>query len=272
MSSSRAWNSSSMRSAPGESVSAIRCEDTELILRGCSFRRPARAGRSDRDFAAVRVRAARPRAGAARNGRRPSSPITATSTAARPPSGPKVPPTSRCGTARSARPSPSIWFDETRAGAVRRRRAPADAHQHPRRPGPDLPVRGGPVRARVDDCVIARGRSRRRRSPRAGRGPAEPELARPIQPLRSDRRRSSPRRRHLARADLDHGFRGLGADPDGAARGGVAGVRPARLGRSRPAPGAGPGASEPDPGLPAESQGRGDARTSGPARDRSDRS
>ena len=43
----------------GETVSAIRCENTELVLRGCSFRRPTTASFDDREFTAVRVRASR---------------------------------------------------------------------------------------------------------------------------------------------------------------------------------------------------------------------
>ena len=45
---------------PDEPVAAIRGEDTELILRGCSFRRPISTGREGRDVAAVRVHAGPP--------------------------------------------------------------------------------------------------------------------------------------------------------------------------------------------------------------------
>ena len=48
---------------PDEPVAGIRAEDTELILRGCSFRRARSAGRNGRDLAAVRVQAVPPRTG-----------------------------------------------------------------------------------------------------------------------------------------------------------------------------------------------------------------
>ncbi len=46
---------------PDEPVAAIRAEDTELILRGCSFRRAGTNGREARQVAAIRVNAVPPR-------------------------------------------------------------------------------------------------------------------------------------------------------------------------------------------------------------------
>ena len=119
--------------APGESVSAIRCENTELILRGCSFRRPppATSGRS---------RHSRP-SGCGPRGRGPARPndrprcfadschFDGGQTAMRAEGPADI--TLRDCTLGPA--SPSIWFDDDAIGAAGRRRAPADAHQHPRR-------------------------------------------------------------------------------------------------------------------------------------------
>ena len=256
--------------ASGEPASAIRCEDTELILRGCSFRRPDRAGRSDRDVAAVLRpgRAPGPRGADEAAGRLRRSP--AISTAARPPCGPRGPPTSRCGTARSGPPSPRSGSTKPRserpaAGELRLIHTSILAG-----PGPSSGSTAARCAARVDDCVIAA----------AGREPAalvqvedprnlgwrgRSNLYGSIGPYLNDAGQLVP-------ADISPGLRGVGADLRGTARGGVAGVRVARLGCGRPAPGADPGAREPDSGLPAGSHGSRRRRTSGPARGRSDRS
>ena len=124
-------------------------------LRGCSFRRPDRTAAERPGHRGRPGPGLRGRASAGRRGRRPSSPITAISTAARPPSGPRARPTSRSRDCTLGPAVPSIWFDNTpaersTAGELRLIHTSILAG-----PGPVFRFDGGPVRARVDDCVIA---------------------------------------------------------------------------------------------------------------------
>jgi serine/threonine protein kinase len=140
--------------ASGELASAIRCEDTELDLRGCSFRRGDPASRVVRSQAALFVRASRPRA---RGAERPpavfadSCHFDGGQVAVRA-QGPADVTLKDCtlGPAR-----PSIWFDETRSerpipGELRLSHTSILAGD-----GPVFRFNGGRVRVRVDDCVIA---------------------------------------------------------------------------------------------------------------------
>jgi serine/threonine protein kinase len=140
--------------APGESISAIRCENTELTLRGCSFRRPPQANPDDREFTAVRVRSTRPRAGAVE---RPPALLAVSchfdggQTAMRAEGPADI--TLRDCTLGPA--SPSFWFDETRselpvAGELRLMHSSVLAGT-----GPIFRFEQDFVRVRVDDCVIA---------------------------------------------------------------------------------------------------------------------
>jgi serine/threonine-protein kinase len=138
----------------GEPASAISSEDTELVLRGCSFRRPDRVARGDREAAAVLVRASRP---GLRGAERPPAVFAdychfdGGQTAIRA-QGPADIALRDCTLGPAA---PSIWFDDTRAersvaGELRLIHTSILAG-----PGPVFRFDGGPVRARVDDCVIA---------------------------------------------------------------------------------------------------------------------
>ncbi len=140
--------------APGESVSAIRCENTELTLRGCSFRRPPPATPDDREFTAVRVRATRPRTGAVE---RPPALLAVSchfdggQTAMRAEGPADI--TLRDCTLGPA--SPSFWFDVTRselpvAAELRLMHSSILAGT-----GPIFRLEEDFVRVRVDDCVIA---------------------------------------------------------------------------------------------------------------------
>ncbi len=168
----------------GEARSAIRCEDTELVLRGCSFRRRERAAKDDHGLSAIVVRAARRRDGGAE---RPPA-VFADSChfdggqVAVKSAGPADITLRDCTLGPAG---PSIWFDEARsewplAGELRLIHTSILAGL-----GPVFRFAGGPVRVRVDDCVIAP--AGRAGQPRADRGPAEPELARSFQPVRLDR-------------------------------------------------------------------------------------
>jgi serine/threonine-protein kinase len=140
--------------ASGELASAIRCEDTELDLRDCSFRRGDRASRVDRSQAAIFVRASRPRA---RGAERPPAVFADSchfdggqvAVRAR---GPADVTLKDCTLGPAC---PSIWFDEARSelpipGELRLTHTSMIATD-----GPVFRFDGGPVRVRVDDCVIA---------------------------------------------------------------------------------------------------------------------
>ncbi len=142
----------------GLSLCAIRAEDTELTLRGCSFRRPARrgSGEIDGDLAAIDVRTSRPAPGVYD---RPSGLLadachfdegmTAVRTR-----GPADVTLRDCTLAPA---SPSFWFES--AGTDRA--LPAELRLIHTTimagAGPVLRIEGGPVRVRVDDSAIAAG-------------------------------------------------------------------------------------------------------------------
>jgi serine/threonine-protein kinase len=140
--------------ASGERASAIHCEDTELDLHGCSFRHARRLSPVDRNQAAIFVRASRPRA---RGAERPpavfadSCHFDGGQIAVRAQGPADV--TLRDCTLGPA--GPSIWFDVARSelaipGELRLAHSSILAGD-----GPVFRLDGGPVRVRVDDCVIA---------------------------------------------------------------------------------------------------------------------
>ena len=128
---------------PDELVAAIRTDDTELTLRGCSFRRTN--SREGRNVAALQVRQLSVLAGSLRAiARRRCSPTPATSTAVRPVFGPKAPPTSSCAIARWGPASP-------RSGSTTRariRRSPVSFGCPLQRPGRDRTRSFGSTAAR----------------------------------------------------------------------------------------------------------------------------
>ncbi len=139
---------------PEEPVAAIRGEDTELILRGCSFRRTNSTGREGRDVAAVRTHAVPPRT--SRGDRPPALYIESchfdggqVGVLAEGPADIVL----RDCTMGPARPS--IWFDNARSSVP----VTADLRLiHSSLLAGDGPVfrfDGGLVRAWVEDCVIA---------------------------------------------------------------------------------------------------------------------
>jgi serine/threonine-protein kinase len=137
-----------------EPVSALHCENTELVLRGCSFRRRAVAPEDDRDFTAIRIRASRPRAGGAE---RPPALFAdychfdGGQTAVRA-EGPADVAMRDCTLGPAG---PSFWFDQRRpelpiAAELRLIHTSILAGT-----GPTFRFEGNLVRVRVDDCVIA---------------------------------------------------------------------------------------------------------------------
>ncbi len=144
----------------GASLCAIRAEDTELTLRGCSFRRPSRraSGEIDGDLAAIDVRTSRPAPGV--HDRPPGlladachfdEGMTVVRTR-----GPADVTLRDCTIAPA---SPSFWFES--AGTDRA--LPAELRLIHTTimagAGPVLRIEGGPVRVRVDDTAIAAGES-----------------------------------------------------------------------------------------------------------------
>lgn len=144
--------------ASGEAPSAILCENTELTVRGCSFRRAASSASGSAsdsgDASAIRVRAGRPRAGLFA---RPPQVLAdrchfdGGQAAVRSDGAAEV--AMRDCTLGPA--APSFWFDAPRSalaqtGEVRLMNCSILAGN-----GPVFRVGAGPVRFRVDDCVIA---------------------------------------------------------------------------------------------------------------------
>jgi serine/threonine-protein kinase len=139
-----------------EPASAIRCEQTELVLRGCWFRRPARSQEGRDDLAAIEIRSTR-RGPAARFDDRPPAVIIdschfdggqiavkaaglADVTLRDCTLGPAAP-SIRLAETPNESPVPCelrLFHTSILAGA-----------------GPVFRFAGGPVRVRVDDCVIA---------------------------------------------------------------------------------------------------------------------
>jgi serine/threonine-protein kinase len=140
----------------GEPAAAIRCDQTELVLRGCSFRRPEGAPKDGHDVAAIEVRASR-RGAAARAGDRPPA-VFADSCHF---DGGQVA-VKAVGLAdvtlwdcTLGPAGPSIWFDETRSDSPVPRELRLIHTSILAGAGPVFRFGGGPVRVRVDDCVIA---------------------------------------------------------------------------------------------------------------------
>ncbi|MGP0066069.1 MAG: protein kinase domain-containing protein [Isosphaeraceae bacterium] len=139
---------------PDEPVAAIRGEDTELILRGCSFRRPISTGREGRDVAAVRVHAVPHRS--LRGDRPPALYADAChfdgGQVGVMADGPADIVLRDCTMGPAM---PSIWFDNARSLVP----VPADLRLIHTTilagEGPVFRFEGGQVRAWVDDCVIA---------------------------------------------------------------------------------------------------------------------
>ncbi|MHB1558618.1 MAG: serine/threonine-protein kinase [Isosphaeraceae bacterium] len=139
---------------PGESACAIRCVDTELILRRCLFRRPDGGDGGNHDAAALRIGVTP--AGAPGGGRPPTvvalrCHFDGGQTAIRADGPADV--TVRDCTFGPA--SPSIWFDDSQPAMAVPGELRLVHSSFLAAAGPVFRIAGHLLRARVDDCVIA---------------------------------------------------------------------------------------------------------------------